>query len=204
MHKEILTEEQVKLLPLLGKFSRDFGLVGGTAIALYLGHRRSIDFDLFSDKPFHNAAVRRKIKNTHRIQKVFKDETGQYTFFVNGVQMTFYHFPYKLVYSKKMADYARMPDLLTLAAMKAFALGGRNKWKDYVDLYFILKDHFHVNEVSKKAKQLFTGEFNEKIFRNQLAYFDDINYAEQVEFMPGFKVSDETIKKALVEFSLER
>ncbi|MDP3793481.1 MAG: hypothetical protein Q8R07_01885, partial [Candidatus Uhrbacteria bacterium] len=66
MHKEILTEEQVRLLPLLGKFSRDFGLVGGTAIALYLGHRRSIDFDLFSDKPFHNAAVRRKIKNTHR------------------------------------------------------------------------------------------------------------------------------------------
>ena len=203
MHKEILTEEQAKLLPLLGKFSRDFGLVGGTAIALHLGHRRSIDFDMFSNESFKNAAIRRRIKNTHSIQKVFKDETGQYTFFVNGVQMTFYHFPYGLTYSEKLEDYARMPDLLTLAAMKAFALGGRNKWKDYIDLYFILKDHFSIDEVSKKAKQLFVGEFNEKIFRNQLAYFEDINYAEQVEFMPGFEVSDEIVRNKLTEFSLE-
>ncbi len=203
MHKEIFTEEQAKLLPLLRKFSKDFGLVGGTAIALHLGHRRSIDFDMFSNKPFKNAAMRRKIKNTHSIQKVFKDEGGQYTFFVNGVQMTFYYFPYELAYSEKFGDYLRMPDLLTLAAMKAFALGGRNKWKDYVDLYFILKDRFPVDEVSKKAEDLFQGEFNERIFRNQLAYFEDINYAEQVEFMPGFEVPDEVIKKKLTEFSLE-
>ncbi len=51
-HKEILTKEQIKLLPLLGKFSKDFGLVGGTAVALHLGHRRSLDFDLFSSKKF--------------------------------------------------------------------------------------------------------------------------------------------------------
>ena len=96
-----------------------------------------------------------------------------------------------------------MPDLLTLTAMKAFALGGRNKWKDYVDLYFILKGKFTVSEIAKKAKELFAGEFNEKIFRNQLAYFDDMNYAEVVEFMPGFEVGDAVVKKALVEFSLQ-
>ena len=203
MHKEIFTQEQIKLLPLIKKFFKDFGMVGGTAIALYLGHRRSIDFDMFSNKPFNNSALRRKIKNTHSIQKVFKDETGQYTFFVNEVQMTFYHFPFKIDYSEKFEDYARIPNLLTLAAMKAFALGGRNKWKDYVDLYFILKDFFSITEVSKKAKELFGGEFNEKIFRNQLVYFDDINYAEQVEFMPGSEVSDETVKNKLIEFSLE-
>ena len=101
VHKEILTTEQVKLLPLLGKFSKDFGLVGGTAIALHSGHRRSIDFDMFSNEPFKNQVIRRKIKSTHNIQKVFKDETGQYTFFVNGVQMTFYNFPYEIPYSEK-------------------------------------------------------------------------------------------------------
>jgi hypothetical protein len=202
LHKEILTREQIKLLPLLGKFSKDFGLVGGTAIAFYLGHRRSIDFDMFSHKPFNNAALRRKIKNTHGIQKTFKDELGQYAFFINGVQFTFYRFPYEIKYLKKFGDYVRLPDLLTLSAMKAFALGGRNKWKDYVDLYFIIKDHFAVNEIAKKAKELFAGEFNERIFRNQLAYFDDINYAEQVDFMPGFEVDDETVKKQLIEFSL--
>ena len=47
MHKEILTAEQNKLLPLVESFAKDFGLVGGTAIALHLGHiARSIDFDL--------------------------------------------------------------------------------------------------------------------------------------------------------------
>ena len=203
LHKEILTGEQIKLLPLLRKFSKDFGLVGGTAIALYLGHRRSIDFDMFSFKSFNNAAVRRKIKITHTIQKVFKDELGQYTFFIKGVQFTFYCYPYNIKYPKKFEDYLKMPDLLTLAAMKAFALGGRNKWKDYVDLYFILKDYFSVKQISDQAKQLFDGEFNEKIFRNQLAYFDDISYSEEVEFLQGFKVSDGVIKKALTEFSLQ-
>ena len=61
MHKEIFTKEQIKLLPLLFEFSKDFGMVGGTAIALHLGHRQSIDFDLFSFQPFDNSRIRKKI-----------------------------------------------------------------------------------------------------------------------------------------------
>jgi len=48
MHKKILTKEQLELLPLLKLFSKNFGLVGGTAIALHIGHRRSIDLFLLS------------------------------------------------------------------------------------------------------------------------------------------------------------
>jgi len=55
MHKEILSPAQAKLLPLVKKFNKDFYLTGGTAIALHLGHRRSIDFDLFSGKEFRKA-----------------------------------------------------------------------------------------------------------------------------------------------------
>ncbi|MEA2064850.1 MAG: hypothetical protein U9O66_00955 [Patescibacteria group bacterium] len=47
MHKKILTKEQKELLPLIKKFIKKFGLVGGTAIALQIGHRESIDFDFF-------------------------------------------------------------------------------------------------------------------------------------------------------------
>ena len=50
MHKEILSKEQFDLLPFIKLFSKDFYLVGGTAVALHIGHRRSIDFDLFTDK----------------------------------------------------------------------------------------------------------------------------------------------------------
>ena len=49
MHIEIFNSEQVKLLPYFKSYQRSFYMVGGTAIALHLGHRRSIDFDLFKD-----------------------------------------------------------------------------------------------------------------------------------------------------------
>ena len=47
MHEEILNDDQQKLLPLMAQFRREYYLVGGTAIALHLGHRRSVDFDMF-------------------------------------------------------------------------------------------------------------------------------------------------------------
>ncbi len=59
MFKEILTQEQIELLPFIKKFAKDYYLVGGTAIALHIGHRRSIDFDLFTQ---HNIK-RKQIKN---------------------------------------------------------------------------------------------------------------------------------------------
>ncbi|MEK7627106.1 MAG: hypothetical protein AAB397_00805, partial [Patescibacteria group bacterium] len=93
-------------------------------------------------------------------------------------------------------------DLLTLASMKAFALGRRAKWKDYVDLYFIIKDHFLINEIVKKANKIFGHEFNEKIFRTQLAYFEDINYSEEIIFKKGFETDDKVIKNSLIDFSL--
>ena len=71
-----------------------------------------------------------------------------------------------------------MPDLLTLAAMKAFALGGRAKWKDYVDLYLILRNHFSAKEICDMANALFADVFNPLLFKKQLSYFADVNYSD--------------------------
>lgn len=202
MHKEILTDEQIKLLPLLEDFSKNFGLVGGTAIALHIGHRRSIDFDLFSDKKFNNQNIIRRIDRKMKIDAIIVNKLDELTFELDGIRFTFFNYPYKISYPEKLGRYIKMPNLLTLAAMKAFALGMRAKWKDYVDLYFILRDYYPIKEISKKCQKIFGNHFNEKIFRGQLAYFEGINYSEEVEFLPGFKVSDEKIKKSLVEFSL--
>jgi len=57
MHKEILNSAQIDLLPLVKEFKRGFYLVGGTAIALHIGHRRSIDFALFVFTQKHQTAV---------------------------------------------------------------------------------------------------------------------------------------------------
>ncbi|PIP28089.1 MAG: hypothetical protein COX29_03095 [Candidatus Moranbacteria bacterium CG23_combo_of_CG06-09_8_20_14_all_35_22] len=204
MHKEILSKEQIELLPLLGFANRGFGLVGGTAVALQIGHRRSIDFDLFSYKEFKNKELQKKIERFTKIKKTLVNRKGEYTFFANDVKITFFNFTYKIEYKKNFDRIIKIPDLLTLSAMKAFALGQRAKWKDYVDLYFIMKDFHTCKEIAKKAEELFGGEFNEKLFRIQLAYLDDVNYDEKVEYLLGFEVDDEVVKKALIEFSLEK
>ncbi len=202
-HKEIFTNEQNKLLPLVAEFSKDFGLVGGTAIALHLGHRRSIDFDLFSEKEFGNQSLLNKIVAFGAPDQIIVNKLDELTLVIKGVKMTFFHYPYKIIYSENFGYRIKMPDLLTLSAMKAFALGQRAKWKDYVDLYFIIKDYFSISRISEKSREIFGNMFNEKLFRSQLAYFDGINYKEAVEFLPGFEVSDEIVKKRLTEFSID-
>jgi hypothetical protein len=198
MHQEVLSEDQYKVLPLLNIFSKEFGLIGGTAIALHVGHRRSVDFDLASVNIFDNGKIKQKIKD---INTVIIDEKGEYTIITKNTKLTFLHYPFKIEF-KKDFNGIKVADLLTLAALKAYTLGRRTKWKDYVDLYFIFKNYFSLNQVVEKAESIFEKEFNEKIFRAQLGYFEDIDYSEKIEYMPGFEVEEELIKKELLRISI--
>jgi hypothetical protein len=92
--------------------------------------------------------------------------------------------------------------LLDLAAMKAFALGRRSKWKDYIDLFFILRDYYSLSQICAQANLRFGELFSEKLFRGQLNYFKGISFEEQVEFMPGFEVSEEEVKQFLIDAAL--
>lgn len=201
MHPEILTKGQIQLLPEIKKFASQFGLVGGTAVALQLGHRRSIDFDLFSQKNFDNEAITRLVKGKYEIKHIYIDSSTELTMMIEDIKLTFYAYPYKIPYAKTFEKVIKMPDLLTLAGMKAFALGRRAKWKDYVDLYFILQK-YQFKDIIQKTKRIFKGQFNEKLFREQLSYHKDINYSEPIEFLPGMAVSDEIIKQKLKKIAV--
>jgi len=203
MHDEILTKEQERLLPVVGRFAKNFYLVGGTAIALQLGHRRSIDFYLFTAKPFRTNQIKRLIKNGGHVTQALRDEPGQYMILMNGVHMTFFEYPFAIPAHHWYHRIIKMPDLLTLAAMKAYALGHRAKWKDYVDLYFIIEKHHGIGAIVSRAKELFKGEFNERIFREQLSYFKDMNYSEEVIYLPRFAVDNAVIEKKLIEYALQ-
>src|SRR3989338_5510627 len=100
MHKKILTETQSKLLPVVALFSKKFCLVGGTAIALHLGHRESLDFDLFSFYEFSNYSIKTKITRNAVIDGVLVDRKGEYTFLISGVKFTFFQFPYTINFSE--------------------------------------------------------------------------------------------------------
>lgn len=201
MYRNILNADQVQLLPLIKLFSSDFYLVGGTAIAFHLGHRRSIDFDLFTDSTFDPIHVRSKIVGGYKIDQTFSQGEGELTVLINKVKITFFHYPFIIDRSVNFEDYIKLPDLITLGAMKAFALGKRAKWKDYVDLYFIFQK-YSFEELIDITNNIFKDEFNEKLFRTQLGYFDDIDYSEQVKYMTGFEKKDEEIKQFLEKLSL--
>ena len=67
---------------------------------------------------------------------------------------------------------------------------------------FLLNNHFTIEEVSKKAKSLFEGGYSEKNFRQQLSYFEDIDYSEPVQWVQD-PVTDETIKLSLTNLALK-
>jgi Nucleotidyl transferase AbiEii toxin, Type IV TA system len=202
MHKEIFSDNQLKLLPLVKEFKREYYLVGGTAIALYIGHRRSIDFDLFKYSAINPKLIISKITSHEFKFQVTRRVSEQLNINVNGVTFTFFEYPYMIEAKYNFENILRMPALLDLAAMKAYALGRRSKWKDYVDLYFLLKGHFTINQISARGVEIFDQLFSEKQFRAQVCYFNDIYIDEPVEFLVDPPSEDE-IRSFLTEKAID-
>ena len=202
MHTEIFSSSQNELLTYVSKFQHTFYLVGGTAIALHLGHRRSIDFDLFTDTRLNKSGIKKKLLAIPFNQVPLFEDFDQLHLLINQVKVTFFSFPYPVLHPLKVGSYFSIPSLLSLAAMKAFALGRRSKWKDYVDLYFILNEHLTIEEISREAEKLFSQQFSEKLFREHLAFHKDIDFSEPVEFI-GPSIAESEIKEFLIEKAIE-
>lgn len=198
MHTNILSDTQVELLPYIRSFQRSFYMVGDTAIALHLGHRRSIDFDLFTFTKLNKLRIKGKLAQIPYKQIPIFEDFDQLHLLINNVKVTFFNYPYLLSHPVKIDSFIAIPTLLSLAAMKAFALGRRAKWKDYVDLYFIIHDYYTIEEISREAKKIYDQQFSEKLFRQQLAFHKDIDYTEPVEFLIQ-PVSNEEIKEFLID-----
>jgi len=201
MHKEILNNKQIELLPLISQFKREYYLVGGTAIALYLGHRRSIDFDLFKNSTIRHKKNVQKIKDFGFEPLITRNVSEQMNLIVNEVKITFFEYPYPIEAIVFFEKIIKIPDLLDLAAMKAFALGRRSKWKDYVDIFFLLKEKFTIKDISERAEKLFGDFFSEKLFRAQLIYFKDIDYTEDIDYMTSNPPTQKEIQNFLIKLS---
>ena len=203
MYKEILNDKQLELLPLMASFRREYYLVGGTAIALHIGHRRSIDFDMFKPSAINHKKNLDRITDAGYTFQVTRRVAEQMNLIVNDVKVTFFQYPFPIQPTEKFETFFRIPTLLQLSAMKAYALGRRSKWKDYVDLYFLLREHFSIEEISACATDIFGDLYSEKMFRAQLCYFEDVDYTEEVEYLISDPPSDEEIRTTLTEFSRE-
>jgi hypothetical protein len=139
-----------------------------------MGYRESIDFDLFKQGNVQPTKIAQRLEKFGWDYKLIYRNAESFHIVVNGVKVTFFQYPFDIKTSK-VFEGIKMPNLLNLAAMKAYALGRRTKWKDYVDLYFILKDYHDFEEISNKAEDIFNRLFSPKLFKNQLCYFADIH-----------------------------
>ena len=202
MHKEILNPDQIYLLDLVRQFKKEFFLVGGTAIALYIGHRRSVDFDLFKFKSIKPKSIIEKIALAGYPYLITRRVTEQLNININNVKFTFYQYPFEIDAKQVFKDFLRIPELIDLAAMKAYALGRRNRWKDYVDLYFLLKFHMQIEDLISKASEIFSRHFNAKLFREQLCFFDDLDDSETIDYLDHSPENDE-IKNYLESIAID-
>ena len=175
MHSEALTEEGSKLFPALTAFG-DFYLAGGTALALQIGHRLSVDFDLFSEDLIDRTLLA-------KVKKVFAgspveaaiNNPDELTAFVAGVKVTFLSYPFPLMESLVPVEGLRMLSVKEIGATKAYTIGRRGTYKDYVDLYFIVAEqHASLEEIIAMAERKFRTEFNSRLFTEQLLFMDDV------------------------------
>ena len=142
MHEQALTKQATALFPYFSKF-KGFYLVGGTALALQIGHRLSVDFDLFTFKELpSNLLSQVKRIFPHSSVAVTYRVPEQLNLLINNIKTTFFFYEYPVVDPFVEYQKVSLASIPEIAAMKAFAVGKRLSYKDYVDWYFLLKEGY--------------------------------------------------------------
>lgn len=177
MHLDILDNKRQKLLQKLLPLTKDFVLGGGTALALQLNHRKSFDFDFFSSSPISKNLLE-KLSQKISIQNIAIDTSDELTFFdSDNIKITFLYYPFKKYFETlEMDNKLRVFSIKEISLHKAYTIGRRGEYRDYFDLYVILKNNYiKLNELILIAKKIYKGVFDEKLFLEQLVYFDDLS-----------------------------
>ncbi len=183
MHLEALKSKQKEIFEKLNKFP-GFYLAGGTALALQIGHRISVDFDLFYKKEIP-ANLLQKIKRVFKDFKVkiILNHSEQLSVAIDGVKLDFVKYKFPLITGLRGIKGVKIASVSEIAAMKAHTLNYRGTYKDYVDLYFILKNkHSTLKQIKKIAEAKYKDDFNFRLFLEQAIYLKDIKI-DKIKFL---------------------
>jgi len=196
---DILDQKRSEILPLLSNFKDDFYLAGGTALALQLGHRDSIDFDFFSTNSFSTEELFYKIKRIftgHQIVKVQEAKDTLTLIIDQSIKLSFFGYQYELMKPLIDENFLKMASIEDIACMKMSAIISRSVLKDYVDLYFIFHQ-FKLATLLNLTNKKFPA-IDSNLVLKSLVYFEDIE-KEPIIFKHNQEVSFELIKKYLLE-----
>lgn len=142
MHLECLPPEGQKLLRRFKDIASDNHLVlaGGTALALKLGHRISVDLDFFTGDDFSTESLIQEINKFKLGCRILQEGAGTLTCIVDGVKVSVLRYPYPFMEKAGRVKGIPVAGILDIAAMKVIAITQRGAKRDFVDLYFILQD----------------------------------------------------------------
>ena len=155
-HWETVDRKMVELLRQIGQqqFVSRFYLAGGTALALQLGHRRSVDFDFFSEldqvKPDTHQEILRALDSLK--PQVMEKAFGNFVLSVGGISVGFFDYGYPLVGQGVRVENVALASLFDIGLMKMDALASRGSRKDFYDLYFVAQQ-IPLDELLEKSKR---------------------------------------------------
>lgn len=176
LHLESLTPKGKEFFPRLARIGQDFYLAGGTALALQLGHRTSVDFDFFTDKPIDRGAIK-------GIEKIFLGcnvipmvaTVDELTVSIDGLKLSLVHYPFPLLLPLRAESGINLLSAREIAVTKSYTIGRRGALKDYVDLYFCLRENIiTLAEIIEYAQKKYTHGFVDRLFLEQLVYMNDV------------------------------
>lgn len=183
IHPELLDKNRLKIFNQLAVFENYGYLGGGTALSLQILHRKSFDFDIFVKKPISNQ-LRLKIKKVWQGAKFSLNTSDQLNLKTkDAVDITFVWYYFQPFFPEIKTSSISLASVFDIAADKAYTIGRRAAWRDYVDLFFLLqKKLITLDRIINLAKKKFSGEFNETLFLQQLSYFKDVTITP-IEFI---------------------
>jgi len=169
-------------------------LVGGTALALQIGHRKSIDLDFFGNIDFENIYTADTFKNFKKVITL-KSSKHINIFSIDDVKVDFVNYTYPWIQNEILIDGIRLAGIQDIAAMKLAAVTGRGSRKDFIDIYFLLQKFNLKQLMDFYSKKYYDG--SEYMVLKSLTYFDDAEEDTSVDMIQ--KISWTKVKKNILD-----
>ncbi len=182
-------------------FIDDFYLVGGTALALYWGHRISIDIDYFTDRNIDLDKFEEKINQLENSRMDSKNPIGRiYT--VKEVKCDFVNYPYRFLHPPaKQSDGLILAHIDDVVSLKLGAISNRGAKKDIYDLYFILQ-YYSIDQLVELYKRKYNVTDIFPLVKS-LTYFGDAEEQLPPQLLLEKSLTWPHIKKTIVKKAKE-
>ncbi len=197
---DCLLEDTQKVLRILietAPFLKKFVLVGGSALALYLCHRKSEDLDFFTySDSFSKEEILIYLKRFEN-KEIINQTNGQIDVVINGVKVTFFNANWSFLKPEKITEF-NLATLEAMVGMKVNTLFLRAKYRDYYDLYFLANERFSLTQIFEYSKEILQ-DIDFKLFAIALIYIDDIDDDNILHLEPKLNISKEEMREYFQE-----